>query len=84
MHGSINASVLTALEHMKCGSCERNARPSPPKAAAIPHFNGQFSERIQADIFYTRDLSGGNHPILGAVDIATNFQQAIRLVSLNA
>ncbi|CAK8998303.1 Putative RNA pseudouridine synthase [Durusdinium trenchii] len=84
MHGSINASVLTALEHMKCGSCERNARPTPPKAAAVPHFNGQFSERIQADIFYTRDLSGGNHPILGAVDIATNFQQAIRLVSLNA
>ena len=83
-HGSINSSVMTALEHMKCGTCERNARPTQPHAAAVPQFTGQFAERVQADMFYTRDLSGGNHPVLGAVDMATNLQQAIRLVSINA
>ena len=87
-HGSINSTVMTALEYMKCGTCERNAKPTQPatqpEAAAVPQFTGQFGERVQADVFYTRDLASGNHPILGVIDMATNLQQAIRLVSLNA
>lgn len=33
---------------------------SPPRAASMPAFTGQFGERIQADIVWVRDMSGQN------------------------
>ena len=80
-HGSINGTTLTAIEHMVCGSCERTKPPSAPRPASIPHFLGQFGERVQMDIVYMRDLTGTNHPVLGMIDLATTFQQAVRLQS---
>jgi hypothetical protein len=80
-HGSINGPTLTAIEHMVCGSCERTKPPPAPRPAAIPHFMGQFGERVQLDVVYVRDLSSTNHPILGMVDMATSLQQAVRLHS---
>lgn len=38
---------------------------------------GQFGDRLQADRFWLRDLMGKNHCLLGMVDMATNYQQAV-------
>lgn len=83
-HGSINGMVLTALEKMVCGSCQRTKRPAAPRPATVPNFMGQFGERVQLDIVYIRDLSGCNHPVLEMVDLATTFQQAVRLLSCSS
>ena len=80
-HGALNLPVVTALEHIKCGSCERTAKHLQPRPAALPTFQGQFAERLQADLVYIRDLSGTNHAVFGAVCMATNLQQAGRLLS---
>ena len=80
-HGSINGPTLTALEHMVCGSCERTKPPPAPRPASIPHFMGQFGDRVQMDVVYVRDLSGTNHPLLGIADLATSLHQAVRLYS---
>ncbi|CAJ1438516.1 unnamed protein product [Effrenium voratum] len=66
-HGALNLPVVTALEHIKCGSCERTAKHLQPRPAALPTFQGQFAERLQADLVYIRDLSGTNHAVLGVV-----------------
>ncbi|CAK8996955.1 Copia protein (Gag-int-pol protein) [Cleaved into: Copia VLP protein, partial [Durusdinium trenchii] len=83
-HGSVNAATLTAIEHMVCGSCQRTRKPDAPRPASVPHFLGQYGERVQLDIVYVRDLTGSNHMILGMVDLATSFQQAVRVQSRNA
>ncbi|OLP99064.1 Copia protein [Symbiodinium microadriaticum] len=80
-HGSINAAVLTALDCMKCGTCERARAPLKPRPAAVPEFVGQFAEQLQADVFYIRDLSSVNHPVLGVTCLATKFYQAALLPS---
>ncbi|CAE7235262.1 GIP [Symbiodinium sp. CCMP2456] len=49
-HGSINAAVLTALEHLKCGTCERARAPLKPRPAAVPEFVGQFAEQLQEQL----------------------------------
>ncbi|CAK9028994.1 unnamed protein product [Durusdinium trenchii] len=48
------------------------------------HGSVNFGERVQLDIVYVRDLTGSNHMILGMVDLATSFQQAVRVQSRNA
>ncbi|CAE7366584.1 GIP [Symbiodinium natans] len=80
-HGSINAAVLTALEHLKCGTCERARVPLKPRPASVPEFVGQFAEQLQADLFYVRDLSSTNHALLGVTCLATKLYQAAILES---
>ncbi|CAE7320438.1 RE1, partial [Symbiodinium microadriaticum] len=80
-HGTINAAVLTTLEHLKCGTCERARGPLKPRPASVPEFVGQFAEQLQADVFYVRDLSSTNHALLGVTCLATKLYQAAILVS---
>ncbi|CAE7210450.1 GIP [Symbiodinium necroappetens] len=80
-HGSINSAVLTALDHLKCGTCERARTPLKPRPASVPEFVGQFAEQLQADVFYVRDLSANNHPVLGVTCLAAKFYQAALLSS---
>ncbi|CAE7253541.1 GIP [Symbiodinium sp. CCMP2592] len=80
-HGTINAAVLTALEHLKCGTCERARGPLKPRPASVPEFVGQFAEQLQADLFYVRDLSSTNHALLGVTCLATKLYQAAILTS---
>ena len=75
-HGSINAAVFTALEHMRCGTCERAKMPLKPRPASVPEFVGQFGEQLQADVFYIRDLSATNHALVAVTCLATKFYQA--------
>ncbi|CAK9038397.1 unnamed protein product [Durusdinium trenchii] len=79
MHGAITAQVISCLDHLQCGTCKRTKTPQQPRPAAVPVLTGQFGDRLQMDRFWVRDLSGTNHCFLGVVDMATNYQQAIRL-----
>ena len=79
MHGAINSQVLSCLEHLECGTCKRSRLPQAPRPAAVPAMSGQFGDRLQIDRFWVRDLTGTNHCLLGMVDMATSFQQAVRL-----
>ena len=79
MHGAINSQVLSCLEHLECGTCKRSRLPQAPRPAAVPAMSGQFGDRLQIDRFWVRDLTGTNHCLLGLVDMATSFQQAVRL-----
>ena len=81
MHGVITPHVLQCLEHLQCGTCKRTSLPQHPRPAAVPQMSGQFGDRLQADRFWIRELSGRNHCFLGVVDMATNYQQAVRLQS---
>ena len=78
---SINSAVLAALDHLKCGTCERARLPLKPRPASVPEFVGQFAEQLQADLFYIRDLSASNHTVLGVTCLATKFYQAALLAS---
>ncbi|CAE7392332.1 TY5A [Symbiodinium pilosum] len=75
-HSSINAAVFTALEHVRCGTCERAKMPLKPRPASVPEFVGQFGEQLQADVFYIRDLSATNHALVAVTCLATKFYQA--------
>ena len=84
MHGAISSQVLSCLEHLECGTCKRSRLPQQPRPAAVPVMSGQFGDRLQIDRFWVRDLTGYNHCLLGAVDMATSFQQGIRLVDFGS
>ena len=78
-HGAISSQTLSCVEHLVCGSCKRTTNPQHPRPSAVPVLTGQFGERIQIDRFWIRDLQGVNHCFLGVVDMATTYQQAVRL-----
>ena len=83
-HGVLTPHVLSCLQHLSCGTCKRTQNPQHPRPAAIPVMTGQFGDRLQADRFWVRDLMGKNHCFLGMVDMATNYQQAIRLTDFHS
>ena len=64
--GAISKHMITAVKHLHCASCSRNKPPLKPRPSAMPVANmGQFNDTIQTDVFYCRDVVGGNHAILG-------------------
>ena len=84
MHGAITSQILSCIDHLQCGSCKRTQLPQQPRPAAIPTMSGQFGDRLQIDRYWVRDLTGANHCFLGIVDMATNYQQTIRLTGQGA
>ncbi|CAK9107863.1 unnamed protein product [Durusdinium trenchii] len=84
MHGAITSQILSCIDHLQCGSCKRTQLPQQSRPAAIPTMSGQFGDRLQIDRYWVRDLTGANHCFLGIVDMATNYQQTIRLTGQGA
>ena len=67
---------------MVCSACQRAKPPKPPNPASSHlQYLGQFADHVQADIFYLRDMSSKNYPILGMICEATHLHAAIRLES---
>ena len=76
-YGGAPANVMTAIQHLKCSTCERLRSPQAPRPATMPKFTaGQFGDEIQGDIFYVRILTAEAIPVLGLVDKATGYHQA--------
>ena len=75
MNGVRNQTIYTAIDNMKCNSCERTKGPSrPDPGGGIPdEAASQFADRIQMDIMYVRDIRGVNHMILGIIDEVTHL-----------
>ena len=82
-----NASVtpsslfIEAIRKLHCATCDRLKGPQAPKPATSTITATQFGDRVEADVFYVRDLQGKSCMILGAVDVATRFHQAAVLKS---
>ena len=84
--GAISKHMITAVKHLHCASCSRNKPPlKPRRPSAMPVANmGQFNDTIQTDVFYCRDVVGGNHAILGIIDQSTLLHQACRLKDMSS
>ena len=84
-YGGAPANVMTAIQHLKCSTCERLKSPQAPRPATMPKFvAGQFGDEIEGDIFYVRILTGEAIPVLGLVDKATGYHQAAVCQTRNA
>lgn len=81
LNGITSDHVIKATRAMSCASCQRAKTPTAPNPAAPPQYLGQFADNLQADIFYARDLTSKNYPILGVICEATHLHSAIRLES---
>ena len=82
LNGITSDQVIKCIKGMNCAACSR-ARPPlrPNPATGPPQHVGQFSDNLQADIFYLRDITSCNHPILGVICEATHLHGAMRLNS---
>ena len=74
-HGALNLPVVTALEHIKCGSCERTAKHLQPRPAALPTFQGRFGLHPQPFGHQSRGV-GGLHGDQLAAGWAASFPGA--------
>lgn len=84
-YGGAPANIMTAIQHLKCSTCDRLRSPQPPRPATMPKFvAGQFGDEIQGDIFYVRILTAEAIPVLGLVDKATGYHQAAVCQTRNA
>ena len=82
LNGITSDQVIKATKAMVCSACQRAKPPKPPNpASSHPQYLGQFADNVQADIFYLRDMSSKNYPILGMICEATHLHAAIRLES---
>ena len=69
--GAASELMITAVKHIHCGSCHRLKRIPRPRPTTVPNNVGQFNDFLQADVFWCRDLTGTNFPILGISDQST-------------
>ena len=84
LNGITSDQVIKCIKNMQCAACARSRAPLRPNpAAAPPQCIGQFADNLQADIFYLRDLTSKNHPVLGVICEATHLHAATRLTSRN-
>ena len=82
LNGITSDQVIKCTKAMTCSACERAKPPKPPNpASSHPQYLGQFADNLQADIFYLRDATSRNHPVLGIICEATHLHTAIRLDS---
>ena len=57
-YGGVPANIITAVQHLKCSTCERLKSPQPPRPATMPKFvAGQFGDEFQGDIFFVRIMT---------------------------
>ena len=83
MNGITSDQVIKCIKAMQCAACLRSRGPLRPNPASPPQYVGQFADNLQADIFYLRDLTSKNHPILGVICEATHLHCAARLTTRN-
>ncbi|CAK9056155.1 unnamed protein product [Durusdinium trenchii] len=82
LNGITSDQVIKCTKAMTCSACEQAKPPKPPNpASSHPQYLGQFADNLQADIFYLRDATSRNHPVLGIICEATHLHAAIRLDS---
>ena len=83
LNGITSDHIVKAIRAMECDVCQRAGGPKAPNPASSSGVQtlGQFADHLQADIFYLRDLTTKNHPILGIICEATHLHAAIRLDS---
>ena len=76
-HGTPSAQLLDAIRKLRCSTCERLKLPQAPRPATTPSMQPrQFCDELQSDVVFVRTMTGTSVPILGIVDVATNFHQA--------
>ena len=83
MSGAQDQKVMAAVESMKCDACKKNKTPPRPPLASVPSEGYQqlFGDVVQCDIFYCRDITGQNYPILGVICESTHLRVATVLES---
>ena len=76
--GNLPDAVYECAKKLRCATCERLRPKQPPRPSGKPSLVvGQFGDELQMDIFYCRTLSSETFMVLGMVDRATGFHQAI-------
>ena len=82
LNGITSDSIIKCIKAMECDACRRSVGPRAPNPASSSGGQtiGQFADNLQADIFYLRDITSKNYPILGICE-ATHLHAAIRLES---
>lgn len=76
--GDVPDQVYEAVRKLRCATCQRLQPPQQPRPSTTPSFYaGQFCDELQMDIFHCRTLSGESFKVLGIIDKATGFHQAI-------
>ena len=75
LNGVSNQAIYSAVEGMKCNSCERTKGPArPDPGGGLPDQTAsQFGDRLQMDIIYVRDVKGTNFLVLGIIDEVTHL-----------
>ena len=81
MNGITSDQVIKATKALQCAACMRSKGPFKPNPASQPQYVGQFTDNLQCDIFYLRDITTRNYPILGIICEATHLHVATRLES---
>ena len=83
--GNVPSGVIQAVQSMRCATCERLKPPQQPRPTTMPKMiAGQFGDELQLDVFYSRTINTETFAVLGMVDKATGFHQAIVLPDRNA
>ena len=78
MKATLPDAVYECAKKLRCATCERLRPKQPPRPSGKPSLVvGQFGDELQMDIFYCRTLSSETFMVLGMVDRATGFHQAI-------
>ncbi|CAE7284877.1 GIP, partial [Symbiodinium necroappetens] len=73
--GTQSDLFLQAIRRLRCATCERLRGPQKPPPATATTRATQFGDRVEADVFYCRDLRGRSVIVLGVVDAATRLHQ---------
>ena len=77
-YGGAPPAVNMCTQHLRCATCERLKPPQHPRPAASPSLKvGQFGDEVQCDFVFLRTITGQSIPVLGLIDRATGFHQAV-------
>ena len=77
-YGGAPPAVNMCIQHLKCATCERLKPPQHPRPATTAKMTvGQFGDELQGDFVYIRTINGENVAVLGLLDRATGYHQAV-------